>query len=224
MPVKAISNARSEVDSASRNWAGFCLMFVRMMLGVAAKAPSAKAAWLDAKFKHPDDDNPPPGVPVFWRIGKWWHIALMDEDGYVLSTDIKRRGKVDRVKLSYIHERWGADYLGWSEDLNGKRVYTPAPAWSPKDGFPGVEAFKLGKSHPAVKVMGEMLKAAGYDRFNDGNNGYNPGPKFTSFDQANMRDFQRRYCGDTRDNANGIPGPRQWGRLVEAAKAKGWTS
>lgn len=224
MPLEAIANARTEADTASRNWAGYCLMFVRTTLGVGRRYNSAIEAWNAAKVKHRNDDNPPAGVPVFWRIGKFGHIALSDGDGYVWSTDIKRRGKVDRVKLSYVHERWGADYLGWTEDVNDKRVYTPTPAWSPKDGFPGVEAFKLGKSHPAVKVMGEMLKAAGYDRFNDGNNGYNPGPKFTSFDMANMRDFQRRYCGDTRDNANGIPGPRQWSRLVEAAKAKGWTS
>lgn len=122
--VQATSAAAAQVQSASRDWTGWCLMFVRLMLGVAMNFPSAISAWKNAKYKH-TTGTPPKGVPVFWDIGKHGHVALSDGGGYCYSTDILRKGKVDRVPISKIASRWGARYLGWTEDLNGVRVYTP---------------------------------------------------------------------------------------------------
>lgn len=122
--AEATSAAASQVASASRDWTGWCLMFVRLMLGIAMKYGSAIAAWNGAQFKH-TTGTPPKGVPVFWNIGQHGHVALSDGGGYCYSTDILRRGKVDRVPIAKIASRWGARYLGWTEDLNGVRVYTP---------------------------------------------------------------------------------------------------
>lgn len=122
--LQSISAAAAEEQSASRDWTGWCLKFVRIMLGVAASHPSAIKAWDGAKFKH-TTGTPPKGVPIFWRIGEFGHVALSDGNGYCYSTDILRRGKVDRVPIARIASRWGAKYLGWTEDLNGVRVYTP---------------------------------------------------------------------------------------------------
>lgn len=88
------------------------------------------------------------------------------------------------------------------------------PVWQPGDGFPGRAAFVLGRRHPAVTVLGQRLKAAGFDRHHDGD-GYQPDPVFTSFDRANVADFQRSL-GFTGADADGFPGPTTWRLLAEA--------
>lgn len=128
--MQATSAAATEERSASRDWTGWCLKFVRIMLGVAASAPSAITAWNMANYRH-TTGTPPKGVPVFWRIGEFGHIALSDGGGYCYSTDIVRRGEVDRVPIAKIRSRWGATYLGWTEDLNGVRVYNPPKMTTP---------------------------------------------------------------------------------------------
>lgn len=91
--------------------------------GTAAEAFAYEAA------KNPDPThgwyNPPAGVPVFWSGGSAGagHVAISDGKGNVWSTDIERSGKWDLVPVADIHARWGLKYLGWSERLNGVRVY-----------------------------------------------------------------------------------------------------
>lgn len=120
--LQATSAAAAQVSSPSQDWKGWCLKFVRIMLGVGPQYNSAIDAWNGAKYKHVTG-TPPKGVPVFWRTSSFGHIALSDGNGFCYSTDIRRTGKVDRVAITEIHQRWGATYLGWSEDLNGVRVY-----------------------------------------------------------------------------------------------------
>lgn len=104
-------------------WEGLCLKWVRSCFDIPARYPSAIVAWNHvAREDRHGGKRPPAGVPVFWAIGKYGHIALSDGDGRVWSTDIRRRGKVDRVTIDYVNNHWGARYLGWSETLNGKRV------------------------------------------------------------------------------------------------------
>lgn len=62
---------------------------------------------------------------MFWRTGTVnWHIAISIGGGYCYSTDIPR-GKVGLIGINDLSRRWGATLLGWSEDLNGVRVYGP---------------------------------------------------------------------------------------------------
>jgi hypothetical protein len=107
----------------SGSWAGYCLIFVRSCLGVSAKHPSAEQAYFAAEFKRGERSTPPPGVPVWWTNGRHGHVALSAGDGYCYSTDILRTGKVDKVPISLITRKWGQDYRGWTEDLNGVRVW-----------------------------------------------------------------------------------------------------
>lgn len=106
-----------------------CLQFVRMSYGLPVVAPDAGTAWNQAKHKHPTTDagSIPAGVPVFWELPSVAdHVALSTGDGMCLSTDARRRGRVDAVRIDSITEQWGGVLLGWTEDLGTFRVYRPA--------------------------------------------------------------------------------------------------
>lgn len=119
----ALEEAARDALRGTGGWVGLCLKWVRSALDIDARYPSAIVAWNHvAREDRHGGARPPAGVPVFWAIGKYGHVALSDGDGRVWSTDIKRRGKVDRVTIDYINARWGARYLGWGETLNGVRV------------------------------------------------------------------------------------------------------
>lgn len=83
----------------------------------------------------------------------------------------------------------------------------PTPSW---DGvaFPGAGAFVLGQSHPAVTLLGQRLVAHGWAGYSAG-----PGPEFTTTDKAGVTWFQTAQ-GWTGADADGIPGPVTWERLM----------
>lgn len=223
----AVAAALREHKSPSRVWLsaqgnGLCLQYTREMLGVPAKYASAIIAWTHvAKADRHGGAEPPPGVPVFWRVGRWGHVALSAGGGYVWSTDILRKGKVDKVRISYLSRKWGADYLGWGETLNGKRVYTAA-AKVPRQRPVYVEHIRESAQHdparPAgraahpyeVGVIEKALVAEGLldDRWLDGSWG-------TKTEAAWAR-WQRRIGNDP----NGRPGREG---LVKLAAKRGFT-
>jgi hypothetical protein len=109
---------------------GFCLREVRECYGVAAGAMDAADAWAEAEHKHHETDAAtfPRGVPIFWTGGSHGHghIAIATGyDGMCWSTDIRRPGYFDHVPIEEIADKWGLVLVGWTEDLNGVRVYTP---------------------------------------------------------------------------------------------------
>ncbi|MGC5167989.1 hypothetical protein [Luteimicrobium sp. DT211] len=103
--------------------AGLCLQFTRTVFGVGPKFGSAIAAWNHAAHRH--TGRPPAGVvvPVFFRTpSKFRHVAVVLGNGKVVSTNgakISLWSSVDQVASLF-----QGPYLGWSEDLNGVRVYT----------------------------------------------------------------------------------------------------
>jgi uncharacterized protein YgiM (DUF1202 family) len=125
--ASAIAWARAEITSTSKSWRNLCLQFTRSAFRVKAKYPSAIVAWSNAKKRHATDnaDSIPAGVPVFWSIGQYGHVAISLGGGRCISTDILRRGKPDIVDIDTVTKRWGARLLGWSEDINDVTVYVP---------------------------------------------------------------------------------------------------
>lgn len=125
----SVARAMGESVHPSQNWSGMCLKFTRTCLGVGALHASAFEAWRAAGGALGANTHTllaaPAGVPVFWSGGPhgYGHVAIADGQGYVWSSDILRAGKVDRVAISKIHDKWGLKYLGWSETLNGVRVH-----------------------------------------------------------------------------------------------------
>lgn len=107
-------------------WAGLCQKGVRIALGAEPGAPTAWAAWQDCpeEDRHPvGGKHPPAGVPAYYRVGAWGHVGLSAGHGLIWSTDILRRGLWDKVSIPYIERRWGATYVGWTDTINGRRVW-----------------------------------------------------------------------------------------------------
>lgn len=131
---QAIEWGRAQIANRTRDWTGYCLIFVRSCFGVGAMYPSAITAWDGAKRKHQTDSpgSIPRGVPVFWRGGKYGHIALSLGNGRCISTDAKRRGWPDVVSIDSVTRSWGYDLLGWTEDLNGQTVWTKPERTTPR--------------------------------------------------------------------------------------------
>ena len=119
--------AQGEHEHASRDWSGWCLVFVRSCFGVSALYSSATQAWQQAKYRHPTTDaaSIPRGVPVFWTGGShgFGHIALSRGDGTCWTTDFVRAGQVDVARIDAIGPGWGLTLVGWTEDVNGVKVY-----------------------------------------------------------------------------------------------------
>jgi hypothetical protein len=183
--------AVADVAGGPAVWRNLCLKRVRTLLGVPAKYASAILAWrhVAPEDRH-DDPEPPRGVPVFWAIGTYGHVAVSDGGGWCFSTDIMRRGRLDRVPIALISQRWGATYLGWSETLNDVRVWTAHA--------PGERALRKGNTGRDVAALQRRLRVTG-DR--DG--------QFWDDTDAAVRAFQRAQ----HLTVDGVVGPATWKEL-----------
>lgn len=125
-PKLATAWARDRIATPGQDWTRLCLKFVRSAYGLPAVFPTADAAWSAAQHKHETKDaaSIPAGVPVFWSPN---HVALSIGRGRCISTDAKRRGKPDIMTIDSLTSAWNLELLGWTEDLNGTRVWS-APA------------------------------------------------------------------------------------------------
>ncbi len=142
---------------------GWCLLSVRTWLGIPSRDKSAKIAWNSTpESERHRNSTPPKGFPVFWDIGAHGHVALSDGNGYCISTDIKRRGKADRVRIDRVTNQWNAKYLGWTETLNGKRIPLPSKPPKPKPSPPSQPHSPQGK-YVTVKAGDTLTKLAGND-------------------------------------------------------------
>lgn len=147
--------AKQSLDGPAYRF-GMCKMAVRQQYSVPSDgSPDAAAAWSRAKLRHPtsDPDVIPRGVPVWWTGGSsgHGHVAISAGGGMCWSTDIRRTGYFDRVPIAHIREAWGLRLVGWSEDIDGVRVWSaPLP--------PPVEPTR-GKAVDAA--LGELRQAQG---------------------------------------------------------------
>lgn len=154
---QAIANARAK----SRRGlfpTNTCLMQIRKLFGVDAKFPTAARAWAGAKHRHPCSsgaDVPRGGIP-FWTGGSSGagHIALGLGDGLCETTDFVNRGGFGVAHIDDITRRWGLTFEGWTEDLNGVRVWSPPPPPPPERKAAPVtpydKAYELGEEIAAL--------------------------------------------------------------------------
>jgi hypothetical protein len=191
---------------------GFCLRFVRSMLGVGPKFLTATRAFNGTQHRH--TTTPPPGVPVWWTAGRkttkfpegLGHVALSLGGGRIRSTDWPSKGKVGTTTIATLNATWTSQrYRGWSEDINGARVFTKAPP--PKVSLSKVEqAARSGSKAAGVLIVQKALKAEfGLD--------FSSGPGF--FGPLTKDSFSRwqRKLGFTGADADGIPGKKSLTRL-----------
>lgn len=109
---------------------GYCLRETREVLGAGPGAPDAIGAWNAAQHKHPVPSTAkiPPGAPLFWSGGSagHGHVAVKAfKRGQCWTVDFERPGYWNRVRIDDITTDWHLTFLGWPEDINGVRVYTP---------------------------------------------------------------------------------------------------
>lgn len=153
--TNAINWAGSRIGD--EGWYGLCQKFVRMALGAGPGFGSAIAAWNGAKYRHgiANKTAVPAGVPVYWGGGKYGHVALSTGQGRIISTDYPKAGFIGTGTISSLTSAWHKPLLGWTEDINGKRVY----------GLPGLNTggFTLNdgfaKLHEGEAVLTKPLTA-----------------------------------------------------------------
>jgi hypothetical protein len=139
---------------------GYCLQWVRSSFDVGSLYPDANTAWRNANRKHRTEYGVhcPRGVPIWWTGGShgYGHVALSLGDGWCLSTDAGGSGKVAKVRISDLTRRWGLNFQGWTEDINGVRVFTPKPP-PPAAGWERVRIRAVGPGRPDSKDQ-EVVK------------------------------------------------------------------
>ena len=117
------SSGAAKVFKAQRtNRVGMCLWETQEAFQTNHWYPSAIEQWNNARDKHPGDRTPPYGAPVYWRGGKYGHIAIYVGDGMVRSTDAGGAGRMGTVPIDWFKSHWGYDYLGWTGDIGGKKI------------------------------------------------------------------------------------------------------
>lgn len=167
--------ARKEHESRSRDWTGWCAVFTRTAFGAPAigdhdgdGAADAEDVWKAAKHKHPET-NPariPRGVPVFWSggAGDHGHAAVSAGNALMWSTDVKRTGYVDLVPIDDVRRKWGLTLLGWTEDINGVRVYTPPTKEEPTMALSDYEKRTLASLTRLEAVLSAVARALGFGK------------------------------------------------------------
>lgn len=103
---------------------GLCDHFVGEAYGLAHSGyMDAREHWMKTpgKYRAAGSAAAPPGALVFWDVGKDGHVALSAGGGMVWSTDFKRQGHVDLVKIADISKNWGPLY-GWTQPYFGGKT------------------------------------------------------------------------------------------------------
>lgn len=153
--------AQAEHAHPSRNWHNLCQMFTHLAFDVLTDGtPTAAEAWRRAKYRHPETDpaNIPRGVPTFWVGGSSGagHAVVSRGGGSCWGTDLIRDGQVDVYDIADVHARWGLTLVGWTEDIDGVRVWeaTPPPPPPIKQPLPDPT------SHPNIDAARGSLRKA----------------------------------------------------------------
>ena len=135
-PRQAVAWAAAEHRTGSPEWVNKCERFAagRAWGYFGSGWASAIAHWhgLPAGMRHTGAPaTAPRGSVGYFAVGRYGHAVLMDGDGWCWSTDIRRRGRVDRVPVAEITKRWGARWLGWTQP-EVSRAYGTNPDPAPR--------------------------------------------------------------------------------------------
>lgn len=109
---------------------GYCLAYARQMFTAPGGVNYAAQAWANAQFKHEDRDLPNVAVPIWFSYrGDEGHVAVyvpgqgFYSSPYLSNTSHAVLGSIDDFNQHYSSGgKYPLVYLGWTEDINGKRV------------------------------------------------------------------------------------------------------
>lgn len=108
--------------------AGWCKRETRSAYGVPSDGSNdATEAWSRTTRRHSTATVPPRGSVVWWTGGRngHGHVAISLGDGRIRTTDLPSSGRWGTARLSDPERLWGLRYMGWSEDIDGVRVFVP---------------------------------------------------------------------------------------------------
>lgn len=143
--------AWAQALTRTKNAIGTCQLVTRGYFGAASAGDrdhdgdyDAVDGWasepVSARHTGADARKPPLGTPVSWSGGShgYGHRAISggpDHNGVyqIRSTDAPSAGITSTVPLSWIEERWGLHYLGWSETIDGEPISYNVPRTSPDE-------------------------------------------------------------------------------------------
>ena len=162
------------------------------------------------------------GIPNGWGAPS---AAARRQVAYTDANGVKRGYRYGRDGLASNGADLGPGHTGafrlrtWAGYLAAKNApKPPAPGLPITDAsgwdgtsYPGAGAFILGKSHPAVTVLGHRLQVHGFGRFYS----VGPGPVFGLADKDATRAFQLSRSS-LKGDADGYPGPATWAALMAA--------
>lgn len=106
---------------------------------------------------------------------------------------------------SQVPENTHTDPISWPNFTEIAGTKTP-PKIIPT--FPGEKYFKLNAYNNYVTQVDKNLVRLGFTHHNDGN-GYQPGPRYTTYTRDNVKDFQHSR-GWSGPDADGYVGPKTW--------------
>lgn len=144
---EAVEDGRQKQASGYTFPYGTCLKQVRLQFDVGSfdyspgngHDPWAIEAWQNADFKHPEKDPMkfPRATPGFCKgSSPYGHIFMNLGNGLCRTTDIPVHGKFGVVKIEDMLRKWNMTLLGWTEDLNNVRVWSPPKPPPPPDPVP----------------------------------------------------------------------------------------
>lgn len=114
---------------------GWCKRETRSAFDVASDgSEDAAQAFRRTKHRHSPATVPPRGAVCWWTGGRngHGHVAISLGGGRIRSTDLPTSGAWGSVNLSTPSTVWGLHYEGWSEDIDGARVFVPPSKPAPK--------------------------------------------------------------------------------------------
>lgn len=115
--------------------AGMCLRFTQSVWSAPVKHPNAWQAWEATQYKHGVQESLPNVSAILWfshfatyqgKYDNWGHVVTYVPSKGFLSSPATGNGQLWLSSISEVEKTFNAKYVGWSEDINGLRVLSPA--------------------------------------------------------------------------------------------------
>jgi hypothetical protein len=134
-------------------------------------------------------------------------IESVDSDGQAVTIDANYADRVDRWRhpMRYFV---GCGLPAWS--TGAYRPPIDVPAWDGRS-FPGADKFGPGQVGPWITFMGQQMQRLGLGGYYK----VGPSPDWGTADRDAYAAWQR-FLGYTGADADGIPGPTSWQKMLDA--------